>query len=52
MHKGKILAEGVVRQRGPQQGRIDNFVCISSCRSGIEFATRRKSAGTDMAAYQ
>ena len=23
--------EGVGRQRGPQQGRKDNFVCISSC---------------------
>jgi len=41
--------EGAGRQRGPQQGRKDIFFLH---RSGIEFPTRGKSAGTDMAAYQ
>jgi len=38
--------------RGPQQGRKELCMHFLLYRSDIEFPTRGKSAGTDMAAYQ
>jgi len=45
--------ERVGRQRGPQQGRRDKLgMHFLLYRPGIEFPSRGKSAGTNMAAYQ